>query len=373
MTDSDAYGSRMRRLNKYLIGTTIRLLLICELAGIIIFTMIDFFDHLDIFTRTFSKFGMGMGYVALNIPNNFNLLLPLAFLISILVLIVMMIRGNEVIIIRTAGISTFSLMKPLLGLSLVLMVLSFALSEWVIPYTSSSAEYVLRVRIKEDQTYVVFKNDKIWFKRGNQICNIDFYDVKKDEIRGLTVLELSDTYSIQKRYDAKTGVWKGDDKKGQWIFTDVVERTFKNDGIESRTVYKTMAGLVTEPPSLFKIVDKSPEEMSYRELERYITKLKRNGHDVRRYMVDLDNKVAFPFINIIMVLAGFSVGLRYSKTKNVSKGIFSGICVGFSYWGFDSIALSLGYKEAFPPLFAAWLSNMLFFSLGIIGIVTVKT
>ena len=190
-----------------------------------------------------------MGYVALNIPNNFNLLLPLAFLISILVLIVMMIRGNEVIIIRTAGISTFSLMKPLLAFSLVLMVLSFSLSEWVIPYTSSSAEYVLRVRIKGDQTYVVFKNDKIWFKRGNQICNIDFYDVKKDEIRGLTVLELSDTYSVQKRYDAKTGVWKGDEKKGEWIFTDVVERTFKDDGIESRTLHKTMAGLVSEPPS----------------------------------------------------------------------------------------------------------------------------
>jgi lipopolysaccharide export system permease protein len=212
----------MRRLNKYLIGTTIKLLLICELAGIVIFTMIDFFDHLDIFTQTFSKFALGMGYVSLNIPNNFNLLLPLAFLISILVLIVMMIRGNEVIIIRTAGISTFSLMKPLLAFSLVLTVLSFALSEWVIPYTSSAAEYVLRARIKGDQTYVVFKNDKIWFKRGNEICNIDFYDINKDEIRGLTVLVLSDTYSVQKRYDAKTGVWKGDQKKGEWIFTDVV-------------------------------------------------------------------------------------------------------------------------------------------------------
>ena len=363
----------MRRLTKYLIANTIKFLLIGELAGIIIFTMIDFFDHLDIFTQTFSKFGLGMCYAALNIPNDFNLLLPLAFLVSILVLIIVMVRGNEVIILRTAGISTLSLMKPLLLFSMVLMLLSFALSEWIIPYTASSAEYLLRAKIREDPTYVVFKNDKIWFKRGNQICNIDFYDVKKDEIRGLTLLDLSDVYAVQKRYDAKTGVWKGDEKKGEWIFTDVAERTFRNDGIESRTLHKTMAGIISEPPSVFKIVDKSPEEMSYRELERYMAKLKRNGHDVRRYMVDLDSKISFPFVNVIMVLAGFSVGLRYSKTKNVSKGIFSGICVGISYWGFNSIALSFGYKEAFPPLFAAWLSNMLFFSLGIIGIVTVRT
>jgi lipopolysaccharide export system permease protein len=134
-----------------------------------------------------------------------------------------------------------------------------------------------------------------------------------------------------------------------------------------------MVGLIREPPSVFKVVDKNPEEMSYRELQRYITKLRRNGHDVRRYMVDLYDKISFPFINVIMVLAAFSVGLRYSKTKNVSKGIFSGICLGFSYWAFHSVALSFGYKEAFPPLFAAWLSNLLFFSFGIIGIVTVKT
>ena len=350
-------------------GNTIKLLLVSQLAGIVIFTMIDFFDHLDVFTETFSKFGLGLAYVALKIPYYFNLILPLSFLIAILVLIIIMIRGNEVIVVRTAGISTLSLMKPLLSFSLVLVLLSFVLSEWVVPLTSSAAEYLFRVRIKEDQSYVVFKNDKIWFKRGNTVCNIDFFDAKKDEIRGLTVLEISNTYSLQRRYDAKHGSWKG----GRWEFTDVAERTFKNDEIASKSVHKTMTGLISEPPSVFKIVDKNPEEMSYQELERYIGRLKRNGHDVRRYMVDLYNKLSFPFINVIMVLVAFSVGLRYSKTKNVSKGIFTGICLGVSYWAFHSTALSFGYKETFPPLFAAWLSNLLFFSFGIIGIVTVRT
>jgi len=90
-------------------------------------------------------------------------------------------------------------------------------------------------------------------------------------------------------------------------------------------------------------------------------------------MVDLYNKISFPFINVIMVLVAFSVGLRYSKTQNVSKGIFMGICLGISYWAFHSAALSFGYKETFPPLFAAWLSNLLFFSFGIIGVMTVRT
>jgi lipopolysaccharide export system permease protein len=359
----------LRRLDRYLISNTLKLLVLCECAGVALFTLIDFLEHLDLFTKDFDMFVLGASYLALKIPFYFNIILPLCLLIAVLIVIIVMIRGNEIIIVRTAGISTYSLMKPLVVLSLLLVLFSFSLSEWVIPLTSSAGEYVYQVKIKKEQTYVVYKNDKIWFKRDNQVCNIEFFDARRDEIKGLTVLQLSDNWAIQRRYDAVKGVWKN----GSWVFYDVVERSFKNDGIESKTTYQSLTGLIKEPPSVFQIANKSPEDMSYEELQKYIARLKRNGHDVKRYMVDLYDKLSFPFINIIMVLVGFSVGLRYSKTKNIAKGIFFGICIGVLYWLVRSVAMPLGYSEIFPPLFAAWFSNMLFFSLGVIGIVTVRT
>ena len=359
----------MRRLNKYLTLTLIKILLLCQVAGMVIFLTIEFFDHVDTFTETFGKLVLGIAYMFLRVPYYFNLILPLAFLISILILIIMMIRGNEIIAIRTAGISTLSLMKPFIAVAMCLVVFSFVLSEWVIPVSLSGSEYVYRVRIKKEQPYIFFKNDKIWFKRGNQVCNIEVFDTKNDVIKNLTVLELSDTYAVLRRVEAKEGRWQDNG----WTFHTVTERRFGPEGILSRKFYPTMRGLITEPPSVFKIAEKNPEEMSYNELQRYIQRLKRNGHDVRRYLVDLYNKVAFPFINLIMVLAGFSVGLRYAKTKHISKGIFSGICVGVLYFIAHNVSLSLGYAEIFPPLFAAWLSNLLFFSAGIIGIVTLRT
>jgi lipopolysaccharide export system permease protein len=346
-----------------------KILLLCEFAGIIIFSTIEFFERMDVFTASFYKLAFGVLYLSLKIPYYFNLILPLTFLISILILIILMIRSNEVLIIRTAGISTLTFMKPILCLSLVLVVLSFVLSEWTIPFTSTAADYVYQVKIKQEQSFVYFKNDKIWFKRGNTVANIDFYDARKDMIKGLTLLELTPGYAITKRIDAREGVWT----QGEWVFSDVIERSFANDGIASKELYKELKGIIKEPPSVFKIVEKNPEEMSYKELQRYINRLKRNGHDIRRYLVDLHSKIAFPFINLVMVLAGFSVGLRYSKTKHISKGVFTGILVGILYWFFHTISLALGYKEIFPPLFAAWLSNLLFVSLGVIGIVTLRT
>jgi len=280
-----------------------------------------------------------------------------------------MIRENEMIIIRTSGISTISLMKPLVLFSMILIMFSFILSELVIPATTSASEYIYRIKIKKEESYVFFKNDRIWFKRDNVISNIDFFDNKTDTIKGITVLELSKDYFIEKRIDAKEGVWKD----GSWIFSDVSERTFGKNGIISKKTYPQLKGIIQEPPSVFKVIEKNPEEMGYKELSRYIKRLRLDGHNVRRYLVDLYNKISFPFINFIMVLVAFSVGLRYSKTKHISMGIFSGMCLGIFCWCFHSVSLSLGYSEIFPPLFAAWFSNFMFFSFGVIGIVTLRT
>jgi lipopolysaccharide export system permease protein len=273
------------------------------------------------------------------------------------------------IVVRTSGISTASLMKPFLAFSLVLVVLSFALAEWIIPFTSSASDYLYRVKIKGEEAKVFFKNNSIWFKRNNVIYNIDFFDVKKDTIKGLTVLELSDTFSVKKRYDAKEGIFKDN----AWYFKNVTERTFDENGLMAIKTYEQFKDLLQEPPSIFKTADKSPEDMGYRELSRYVRRLHRDGHDIKRYLVDLYDKIAFPFINLIMVFTAFSVGLRYMKTKHISIGIFSGILLGALYWFFHSISLSLGYSEIFPPLFAAWFSNLLFISSGVIGIVTLRT
>jgi len=249
------------------------------------------------------------------------------------------------------------------------MVSTFIIAEWIIPSTSNTAEYIYRVKIKKEEPYVFFKNYKIWYKRDNIITNIDFYDTKKDTMKGLTVLELSRDYTIVKRLDASEGVWDN----GIWVFSNVVERTFKEDKVKTKKTYKKLSGIIQEPPSIFKVVQRNPEEMGYQELSQYIRKLKRDGHDIRRYLVDLYNKISFPFINLVMVFAAFSVGLRYVKTRSISRGILSGIVVGTFYWFFHSICLSIGYSEIFPPLFAAWLSNIVFLSAGIIGIILLRT
>lgn len=359
----------MKRLNKYLVSNVLKFLVMTELAGLVMFVTIEFFERMDVFTSSLRTFLLGLAYIALKTPYYFNLILPLAFLISMLILIILMVRSNETIVIRTSGISTISLMKPFIAFSFGLIVVSFVVAEWIVPYTANAAEYIYKVRIKKEEPQVFLRNDKIWFKRDNVISNIDFFDAKKNVIKGLTIIELADNFTVKRRVDAPEGVWKG----SEWRFTDVVERTFEKDVMTSKRSYNELTNLVKEPPAVLKVGEKNPEEMGFKELSKYIRRLKRDGHDVRRYLVDLYNKAAFPFINLIMVFVAFSVGLRYTKTKHVAQGILVGVCVGALYWFIHNACLSFGYADTFPPVFATWFSNMLFFSAGVIGIVTLRT
>jgi len=359
----------LKKLNKYLALNMLKYLMMAQFAGLVMFVTIEFLEHMDIFTDSFNSFLLSLVYILLRIPHYFNLLLPLASLISMLILLIMMVRNNEIIAARTSGISTISLMKPFIAFAFALIIFSFIIAEWVMPYAANAAEYLYRVKIKKEDSYVHFKNNRIWFKKDNILSNIDFFDAKKDTITGLTIIELADDFTIKKRIDAMEGTWKD----SAWLFTTVIERTFGDNAIQSKKVYSEMKGLIKETPAMLKVGQRNPEEMGYKELLRYIHRLKREGHDVRRYLVDLYNKMAFPFINLIMVFVAFSVGLRYTKTKHIAKGILVGVCVGILYWFIHNICLSFGYAETFPPFFAAWLSNMLFFSLGIIGVITLRT
>lgn len=360
----------MRRLNRYILENTLKILFLCELFGIVIFLMVDFFEHIDLFARSLEALSLSVSYLLFRVPFYANLLLPLSFLTSMLILFVIMARNNEILSLRSLGISTLSIMKPLVFLSLFLTSLNFLISEYVSPHSLRVSEEILRIRIKKEEPYLSVKNDRIWLKKENLITRIEYFDPHTDSLAGVTLIELSKDYSrILRRIDAKEGAFTG----GEWVFRDVSERRFDEEMRMVKSFYPTLSGLLSENPKVFKSVSKNPDQMSFNELSNYITRLRNQGHNVRRYIVDLQSKISFPFVNLIMVILATSIGLRYKSVSHVSRGIFLGLLLGFLYWVINSFSLSLGYSEIFPPLFSAWFANFVFFSGGMVGILSLRT
>ena len=105
------------------------------------------------------------------------------------------------------------------------------------------------------------------------------------------------------------------------------------------------------------MIQKNAEVMGYFELQRYINKLRTEGYDATRYVVDLHGKAAFPFVTIILAVIGIAFSLRSERSGGIAQGIGAGVVIGFSYWLVYAFGLSLGRSGTLPPLLAAWLGN----------------
>ncbi len=106
-------------------------------------------------------------------------------------------------------------------------------------------------------------------------------------------------------------------------------------------------------------MQKDVDSMGYMELKRYIAKLRSEGYDATRYVVDLQGKIAFSFVSIILSVIGISFSLRSERSGGVAQGIGAGLVIGFSYWLVYAFGMSLGRSGTLPPIAAAWLANVL--------------
>ena len=123
-------------------------------------------------------------------------------------------------------------------------------------------------------------------------------------------------------------------------------------------------GLAERPEDFAKEVP-APEEMTYTELRAYVEKLRSSGARVANFLVDLHAKLAFPLINLIVVMIGASVATRL-RMQSAALGFGLSVGISFIYYAFMRTGQALGHNGALPPYLAAWLGDLVF---GVIGTV----
>ena len=111
-------------------------------------------------------------------------------------------------------------------------------------------------------------------------------------------------------------------------------------------------------------VHKAPETMSFLELRGYITRLSETGHQVAKYLVQLDSKLSFPLIHVIMALVAIPFALASPRSGGRGVGIAVAILISVGYWVVHSVAIAFAKAELLPPMLGAWTANIIFAGIG---------
>jgi lipopolysaccharide export system permease protein len=356
-------------LDRYLTREFTRNLLLITGSFISLFLIIDFFEKIRMFLSNQATFVQMALHFLFRIPMVLSQSLPAAVLLASLMTYGILSRHSEIVAMKANGISLYRLSLPVLIIAALISGLVFLLSEWVTPYTNERSEYIRLVEVQKRPSLGSFKQDQLWYRGEKGIYNFNLFDPVGNRLQGIVIHYLDREMNLLMRLDAERGEWRD----GRWHFENVLIARFPEGPFPSVEKLAHHVADIPEKPDDFKVVQKDVEMMGYFELDRYIKKLRSEGYDATRYETDLQGKIAFPLVGVIMAVIGIAFSLRSERSGGIAQGIGAGLLIGFSYWLVYAFGLSLGRSGTFSPLVAAWFANALFTALSFWLFLRIKT
>jgi lipopolysaccharide export system permease protein len=333
------------------------------LGALITFIVLDllasFIDKFDDLVSYGLLRPAGIEYLVLKLPLMTTQLIPVACLAGVLLGMAMLNRNGELLALQGLGISRWGIAVPLLLISAVLSVVTFGLNETVVPGATRQSKYLLDGVIHhQTQTTYMAQN---WLRTRDCFVGVKSYDTVHQRLLGLRIFQLGPGYKMRAIYNADSADWNGK----EWVFSGLKVLNLNHQPGELKAAPVPQFHLDAKPGD-FSFAILTPEEFSLSELDDYIAKLRRNGLDPGSYLVDRDVKFALPLSCLVMMFCGLALSMDpVPRASGTGRGFILGLGLGVGYWIILGFTVSFGRSGIMAPWIAAWLPNLLFFTLAL--------
>jgi lipopolysaccharide export system permease protein len=359
----------MKIIDRYIAKEFLKLFALVLVSFTILYLIVDFFGRIRMFLSNDATARQIILHFGFGIPQIISHTIPVAVLLATLIAFGTFSRNNEVVAMRANGISIYRMTLPVLVLGIAISGAAFFFNEFVTPLANHKAKYIEFVEVKKQRRMGAFSQNQIWYRSRNAIYNFALFVPERNILKGVTIHHFDPDFNLVMRIDAKEASWNSD----RWILSDVMVTRFPPGDFPVIERHNKLPADITENPSDLQSVQKDADEMSFFELWSFIRKLRSEGYDATRYLVDLHGKIAFTLVSIILVVLGVSFSLRSERSGGVALSIGAGIIIGFSYWIVFALSISLGRSLTLPPFLAAWSANLLFAAASIALYLRVRT
>lgn len=360
----------IRILDRYIARDFLKLFGLIFVVLLAISRLVHLFEHLHRYLASEASTSIILNYYFYTLPRETLLVTPVALLIASFLTVGRLSHNMEFLAIQMARVHPLRATLPIILLTLGITLGLYVVQEEVTPKASETALRIRHERInKRTSPFHRTRNNDIWYLAGRtHILHIAFLDTRKGIMQEISIFEFSPDFRLVQRTEARTARWRD----GRWILSDARIRRFSEGETEMQVVeVPEMPIQLKATPLDLARVEKQVEEMSYRELKRYIQRLTQSGVDARRYVADLVAKPAILAVNIIMALLGIVVAFRVGR-QGLLVQVGTCITAAFLYWLLFSLALPLARNEVLPPLLIVWIPNMIFGGGALLGLVRAR-
>ena len=356
-------------LDLYVVKRLTFTFLLIFLSITFVFYIVTIMELVDNVIENHVAFVYLIKYVYYYTPEIIKFVFPAGILTAVLLTFSMMSKNNEIVAVQVSGISLYRLAFPAILLGFLLSLVFFYIQENIAPEANLNARKTMDI-IRNRETTVEMEYNKNWVVGDNdEFYFYEHIDARLNKYRQFNVIYLNENFSLKKRLSAEFGRW---DSETELVLENGFERDFEDNAPRNFLEFDEKKIVIPEGRDFFKRKIKSYDYMNIKELKGYIRYLEKNKADTARYEAQLNNKYAFPFASLVMVLIAIPFSFTMGK-KGTLYGI--GFAVGLSiiFWGAFGIFSALGSTALLPPFISAFAPLFIFSGFSIYLFINLKT
>ncbi|MBM3733275.1 MAG: LPS export ABC transporter permease LptG [Acidimicrobiia bacterium] len=323
--------------------------------GLFVF-LIFVFDVVELMRRAAGKPGVGMRLIfemaTLKFPHAMQLTFPFAVLFGSMATFWRMTRSHELVVTRSAGVSAWQFLMPVLVVTLLIGVFRIGAINPFSAILLARYERMDTELLKSGASALTLSGGGVWLRQGGDTGQVVIRSTgisvagERVELKSVIAFLHQGTDRFAGRIDADNAVLG----LGHWTLRDAwVHRP--GEPLAFTPSYRLATDLTLE-----RIQDSfaPPETMSFWDLPQFIDLLRAAGFSALRHRLHLQSLLAAPFLMMAMVLLAATFTLRHVRQGGTTAIVGLGVLTGFLVYFFSDISLALGLSSGVPVVLAAW-------------------
>jgi len=292
----------------------------------ILFSFFELLSQLESVGQGSYRIADAMIFVLLTLPGRLLDLMPMTVLLGGIISLGMLADRNELLAMEASGMSVFRISAPVMAACLLLMAVSSASGEIVIPGLEQKARNMRfqalsggAVKPVKHGFWARFQGSFVHVKsvgENGAATGIDIFGFDKNTTRMKIFLHAESAHILEDR----------------WILKNVIRKSINGTEISTASLPSvSLEGFLN--PGQVSALEFPPACLSIPELLQYINALEKSGQNARHYTLALWQKFSLPITTAAMAL--LSLTFVFGPVREMGAGLritigsFAGIALYF--------------------------------------------
>ena len=353
----------MRTIRRYLYVDVATAVAFVTLGFLALFFFFDLVDELRWVGRSGPdgyQLTQALGFVALSIPGHLYELLPITVLIGTIFVMARLAQSSEYTILRTSGLGPWRALQMLLSLGLVFTVLTFAIGDYVSPFSERAAQLV-KARYQGDLT---IGQTGAWLRerQDDQAYAVNVQSLSSDgRMKGIRIFNF-DKRGFTSAVTQAEGATFG--PGAAWTLSGVQRSEFHTQATERVRVERLQTATLVWPTristEMVAAAVLQPDKMPTLDLFQYIRHLDANGQSAQRYELEFWRKVFYPLSCLVMVVLALPFAYLHFRSGGIATYVFGGVMAGISFFLLNNVFGYIGNLQNWLPWLTAAAPGMIY-------------